>query len=168
MAAMLRVIFDTNIYGIIILENPEIVEKIVRDTDLVVYNFKPIRRELRDIPKKERIKELSKRNFALQIYDQITKNHYLSESIKIDKLALKFYNRYRAEGGIRDWKTTNIKIDFTIVACACLNSLDVIYSNDESTMISKPALKAYKHIAIKESLKVPNFWRYKDLKERYN
>lgn len=164
---MLRVIFDTNVYGFIILESSKFVEKIVSDKELVIYNFNPIRKELRDIPKKQRLGAFNKRNYALQVYDTITKGHYLYESIKIDKLALKFYNQYRNEGGIKNWKS-NIKIDFTIVACACINNLDVVCSDDASSMVSKSALKAYRHIAIKESLRMPNFWRYADLKGRYN
>jgi len=54
-----------------------------------------------------------------------------------------------------------------IVACASLNKLDIVYSADNKTLLSKQALKAYKHIHIKESLKLPTFFTYEDLLVRF-
>lgn len=167
---MLRVIFDTNIYGLLIKEPKvnTVREKILADSNFVVYGFKPIRKELRDTPKNEKLGKVSKRNVLLSLYDELTKGRYLSESIKINELALKFYNSYRTFGGIRSWKETNIDVDFTIVACASYYKLDLVISNDAGTMLSKPAMKAYKHITVKEGLWHPNFWTYSDLKMKYN
>ncbi len=164
----LRVIFDTNIYGNIVLEKnvQEFLEKIKTDKDFVVYGFGLIRKELRDTPKKERIGLVGTRNYLLQVYDAVIGAHYLENSAKIDYLAKKFYGQYRTVGGIHPWE--KVKIDMTIVACACMNSLDVVYSDDESTLASKSAQKAYKHITLKENLRVPTFYKYKDLKEKYN
>ncbi len=166
---MLRVIFDTNIYGLLIKEQKvDIVrQKIVEDKDFVVYGFKPIRKELRDTPKHERLGKLKKRNLLLSLYDELTKGRYLNDSIQINRLALKFYNAYREFGGIRNWKDTNIDVDFTIVACASLYKLDVVVSDDSKTLLSKPAMKSYRHIAVKEGVWHPNFWKYSDLKVRY-
>lgn len=166
---MLRVIFDTNVYGLLVKE-PKIDvlrEKILKDSNFVIYGFQPIRKELRDTPKHEKLGKVNKRNLLLGLYDELTKGRYLSESIKINQLALKFYNTYRTFGGIRSWKETNIDVDFTIVACASYYKLDIVVSDDSSTMLSKPARKAYKHITIKEGLWHPNFWEYSDLKMRY-
>ena len=167
---MLRIIFDTNIYGLLASEKKidEISEKITKDTNLAVYGFQPIRKELRDTPKSERLGKLGKRNTVLGLYDKLTKGRYLSESIKVNQLALKFYNSYRTFGGIRSWKDTNIDVDFTIFACASYYKLDLVVSDDASTMLSKPALKAYKHITIKEGIWNPNFWKYSDLRMKYN
>ena len=167
---MLRVIFDTNIYGLLALE-PKIAiikEKILKDANFVIYGFRPIRKELRDTPKGERFGKLNKRNLLLGLYDDLTKGRYLSESIKINSLALKFYNSYKTFGGIRNWKETNIDIDFTIVACGSFYKLDLLISDDASTLLSKPAMKAYKHICVKEGLWQPNFWTYSDLRMKYN
>ncbi|MEK6932888.1 MAG: hypothetical protein AABW56_03790 [Nanoarchaeota archaeon] len=51
---MLRVIFDTNVYGHLITEKDfiEIQRKIKDDKEFVVYGYKPIRDEIRAIPKK--------------------------------------------------------------------------------------------------------------------
>lgn len=166
---MLRVIFDTNIYGLLIKEEEfDVVrQKIVKDKDFIVYGFKPIRKELRDTPKHEKLGKLKKRNLLLSLYDELTKGRYLKDSIQINRLALKFYNAYREFGGIRNWKDTNINVDFTIVACASFYKLDVVVSDDSKTLLSKPAIKSYKHITLKEGLWHPNFWKYSDLKVRY-
>ena len=160
---MLRVIFDTNIYGLLIKEKniDEITNKIKEDKEFKIYNYIPIRKEIRNIPK--RTKESKRaRILILQLYDSITEEHILKESIKIGCLAKKYYDNYREHGGIYGWDT-NIRIDFMIVACAVLNELDIVYSDDKHTMLSKPALKSYKHINLKENLRTPNFYHYNDL-----
>ena len=166
---MLRVIFDTNIYGLLIKEGKIdlIRKKILKDTNFIIYGFQPIRKELRDTPKSGKLGRLSKRNLLLGLYDQLTKGRYLEDSIKINRLALKFYNAYRQFGGIRSWKDTNIDVDFTIVACASFYKLDIVVSDDSKTMLSKAAMKAYKHITLKESMKYPNFWKHSDLRLKY-
>ncbi|MBI1969916.1 hypothetical protein HYS48_04445 [Candidatus Woesearchaeota archaeon] len=57
---MLRVIFDTNIYGLLLKEKDaaEIEQRIVQDKEFIVYGYGPIRKELRDIPK---VTKLSKK-----------------------------------------------------------------------------------------------------------
>ena len=76
---MLRVIFDTNIYGKLIEENriQEITAKIKSDEKFKVYGFQPIRKELRDTPKTSKLGKLSKRNLILGLYDEITGKRYL-------------------------------------------------------------------------------------------
>jgi hypothetical protein len=164
------VIFDTNIYGLLIKEEKldAVRSKIVNDSNFIIYGFGPIRKELRDTPKNEKLGKLSTRNLLLSMYDEMTKGRYLNDSIKINKIALKFYNSYRQFGGFQNWKDTNITVDFTIVACASLYKLDVVVSDDSRTLLSKPAMKAYRHITLKENLWTPNFWKYSDLKVKYN
>lgn len=149
---MLRVIFDTNIYGKLIVEKriEEISNKIKNDKDFIVYGFQPIRKELRDTPKSSKLGKLSRRNLLLSLYDDITKGKYLKDALEIHQLALKFYNTYRNFGGIYNWEKTNINVDFTLVACGSFYKLDLVVSDDSKTMFSKPALKAYRHICVKE------------------
>ncbi len=167
---MLRVIFDTNIYGKIIEEDSfeEVATRIKEDTEFKVYGFGVIRKELRDTPKTSKLGRFSRRNLLLSLYDGITGGKYLKDSLQIHRLAMKFYNAYREFGGIRNWDKTNIDVDFTIVACAMFFKLDIVVSDDSKTMLSKQALKAFKHISIKEALRQPIFWKYSDLKTRYN
>jgi hypothetical protein len=166
---MLRVIFDTNVYGKLILEEGAALIKnlILEDPEFVIYGFRPIRNELRDTPRGEHLGRLSKRNLLLALYDALTKGRYLKESIRVNQIALKFYNAYRQFGGIRSWRETNISVDFTIVACASIYSLDIVVSDDSSTLLSKPAIKAYKHVTAKEAICHPSFWKYSDLKKKY-
>jgi len=164
---MLRVIFDTNIYGLLVKEKDaiEIESSIVKDKEFIVYSYKPIRQELRNIP---RVTKLSKktRNMLLSLYDRITGNHFLQHSIEITKLSIKYYNAYRNLGGTYGWDT-NIKIDFMIVACASFRGLDIVYSADNKTLGGKIAKKAYRHINIKENLRTPDFFTYEELLKKY-
>ncbi len=145
----------------------QIGDQITADKDFIIYGFPPIRKELRDTPKSERLGRFNTRNLLLNLYDKFTKGRYLHDSLEIHQLALKFYNTYRSFGGIKNWQESNIDIDFTIVACASTYRLDLVISDDSRTLLSKPALKAYKHICVKDALWQPNFWKYSDLKVRY-
>ena len=93
---MLRVIFDTNIYGLLIKEKDadELEIKIKEDKGFVVYGYQPIRQEIREIPK---ITKLSKKTriLLLNLYDRITGNHFLEHSIKITELARKSHNNQK-------------------------------------------------------------------------
>ena len=164
---MLRVIFDTNIYGFLIKERDaaELEKKIREDKEFIVYGYKPIRNEIRAIPK---VTKLSKkaRNELLKLYDNITEKHFLENSIKITALAKKYYDCYRNFGGIYNWDTS-IRVDFMIVACASFHGLDVVYSGDNRTLLGKNALKAYKHINIKENLRTPYFLSYEELLQKF-
>ena len=164
---MLRVIFDTNIYGFLIKEedSERIEENIRKDKKFLVFGYNPIRKELRDIPK---ITKLSKRtrNALLTLYDRITDNHFLEHSIQITNLAKKYHDCYKNYGGIYGWDT-NIRIDFMIVACASFYGMDIVYSTDNKTLLGKAALKAYDHINLKETYRTPGFLRYKDLVEKF-
>lgn len=164
---MLRVLFDTNIYGKL-LEEPdaeEIERRIKEEKDFVVYNFPLIRMEIRNIPKVTKASRKA-RILLLEMYDKITDRHYLKNSIEIANLAKKYFDHYRNLGGTYGWGT-NIRIDFTIVACASFYGLDIVYSDDQRTMLGKTATKAYQHININENLRTPNFLKYKDLLEKF-
>ena len=93
---MLRVIFDTNIYGFLLKEKDasEIERKIIEDKEFIVYGYKLIRKEIRDIPK---VTKLSKktRTLLLSLYDRLTGNHFLEHSIMITNLAKKYYDYYK-------------------------------------------------------------------------
>ncbi|MBI2572540.1 PIN domain-containing protein [Candidatus Woesearchaeota archaeon] len=164
---MLRVLFDTNIYGNL-LEEPdadEIEQRIQDEKDFVVYHFPLIRQEIRNIP---RITKSSRkaRISLLEMYDHITKGHYVRNSIEITRLAKKYYDHYRNLGGTYGWDT-NIRIDFIIVACASFYELDIVYSNDQRTMLSKDSLKSYHHINLNENRPTPHFLKYDNLLRKF-
>ncbi len=164
---MLRVIFDTNIYGLLLREKDaeDIKNKIKKDKEFLVYSYKPIRTEIRNIPKVTKLSRKT-RNLLLTLYDRITEGHFLKNSIAITKLAKKYYDCYRNFGGMYNWETS-IRIDFMIVACASYYNLDIVYSEDNKTLTSKKSIKAYNHINITENLRTPNFLGYKDLIRKY-
>ena len=160
---MLRVIFDTNIYCFLIKEKDidELERKIKEDKEFIIYGYKPIRNEIRSIPKTTKSSRKA-RNLILSLYDKMVGKHFFEHSIEITSLAKKYYDYYRNFGGVYNWDTS-IRIDFMIVACASFHGLDVIYSGDNKTLAGKQAIKAYNHINIRESLRTPNFLKYEDL-----
>lgn len=164
---MLRVIFDTNIYGRLLNESDreQLEEKIRSDKKFIVYGYNLIRKEIRDIRKVTKASKQT-RILLLGMYDRITGNHFLEHSIKITNLAMKYYNAYRNFGGIYNWKT-NIRVDFMIVACASFHGLDIVYSADKKTLGGKIARKAYKIINAKETLRTPDFFTYQLLVKKF-
>ena len=164
---MLRVLFDTNIYGNLLEESDieEIEQNIKQEKEFVVYHFPLIRQEIRNIPKVTKASRRA-RILLLEMYDRITGGHYLRNSIEITYLAKKYYDHYRNLGGIYGWDT-NIRIDFMIVACASFNGLDIVYSDDQRTMLGKVAMKAYQHINLNENLRTPYFLKYADLLRKF-
>ena len=164
---VLRVIFDTNIYGNLAEEpdREDIEKRIQEEKGFVVYNFPLIRKEIRNIPKVTKSSRRA-RILLLSMYDRITGGHYLKNSLQITSLAKKYFDHYRNLGGTYGWDT-NIRVDFMIVACASFNGLDVVYSDDQRTMLGKTALKAYHHINVKENLRIPSFLKYEDILKKF-
>lgn len=164
---MLRVIFDTNIYGNLLEEKDgaQIEEKITKEKDFIVYGYAPIRKELRAISKETKFSRKT-RILLLNMYDRITEKHFYENSIRITELAKKYCSHYKNLGGIYGWDTS-IRIDFMIVACASFHGLDIVYSSDNKTMLSKISIKAYNHININENFRTPNFLKYEDLLKKF-
>lgn len=100
------------------------------------------------------------------MYDRITNKHRLKDSSKVYELAKKYHEHYKILGGIFGWDT-NIRVDFMIIACASLNGLNIVYSNDKRTMFSEIAIHSYRHINAKERLHTPNFLIYNELLEKF-
>lgn len=160
---MKRVIFDTNVYGHLVDEPdyPNLEKSILSDNDFIVYGYAYIRKELRKIPTTT---EFSKkvRTMLLILYDSITKGRVLPHINEFENLAKSYHLAYKAFGGAYSFDTS-IKVDFMIVACASVNGLDIVYSADRKTMISKCALKAYEIVNEKRKLNTPIFVKYDKL-----
>ena len=69
------------------------------------------------------------------------KSHGLSDE-KVEELAELYFKKYKENGGIQE-KTRNFMNDLLIIACASIKGFDVIVSDDEKTMKSSIAIKAY-------------------------
>lgn len=161
---MKRLLADTNFYGILAkdAERLKVVSGIKSNSGLIVYGFKTIRDELRDIPKKIKIEGKSLRIDLLNLYDEITGKHSLGFNDVIAKRADDYYKAYREFGGFKP--KNEISDDFIIVSCASLNNLDIVVSNDEKSMLAENALRAYNLVNSVIGKKTPKFISYEKFK----
>lgn len=167
---MKKVLFDTSVYGELILDDSTL-EKIgtLADDDVMkIYGTKIIRQELRDTPVAERIHGRSKRMKLLQTFDSLVKKE--AQMIPVgpvfEALSVEYYRAYRNMGGKHPW--SELKADFVIVAVASFKQLDVVVSNDETTFLSARALSAYEKINKENSIINPRFVTYQKYKSELN
>ncbi|MBS3138283.1 hypothetical protein J4207_01100 [Candidatus Woesearchaeota archaeon] len=159
---MKRVIFDTNIYGELVVD-PFVheVKELCKNSNLVGYGFSLIRKELQKIPENVVNNGKKLRVALLFLYDEIVGKHTLSpDKHKLSILARGYYKKYRALGGLSSQSDFNA--DFLIVACASLHDLNIVVSNDDTSMLSEVALTAYKAVNKINDLKMPQFIDYYD------
>ncbi|PIN84859.1 MAG: hypothetical protein COV47_05165 [Candidatus Diapherotrites archaeon CG11_big_fil_rev_8_21_14_0_20_37_9] len=157
----LRVLFDTNIYGLILeLDKQELAEKVINSDKVTVYGLDVIRKELREIPKNLKHEKKSFRGKILVIYDAMVKKHGLKTTRLVEALTEEYLREYK--GGISKKKLEN---DFLIVAFASLRSLDIIVSEDNHSMISSNAMKAYEKVNSANGLRKPVFHSLKEFEK---
>ena len=157
---MKRILPDTNFYGLLAKdpERLEVVGSIKVKREWVMYGFKIIRNELRDVPKKIRVEGRSLRIDLLNLYDEVAGGHNLGTTDKIAKIAEDYYKAYREFGGS---KSKDLVInDFKIVSCASLHNLDIVVSNDEKSMSTENALRAYRLVNSVLRINTPRFIDY--------
>ncbi|MBI4148332.1 hypothetical protein HY490_03515 [Candidatus Woesearchaeota archaeon] len=94
------------------------------------------------------------------------KDHQLPETVKIAETALNYFTVYRELGGTKS--KDEIESDFLIVAAASINNLDVVVSEDESTLRSELARKAYLIVNGVQKLRNPEFIGYENLKRLFS
>jgi len=153
---MVRFILDTNIYGRISedkMDGARLIERLTRDSQFVVCNFRLIRNELRRAPR------------LLPLYDKLASSNVVQEDGQIKKLAKEYFVEYKARSGVQGQR--KIMNDFKIVACATLKNCDVVASDDKRTMQNPRALEAYKTVNLRKHLRVPAFYSYSDIKKTY-
>ncbi|MEK6887389.1 MAG: hypothetical protein AABX14_00415 [Candidatus Aenigmatarchaeota archaeon] len=157
---MKRVILDTNIYGRIIeRKEREIIEKTLDGkTDVIIYGFDVVRKELRKISSNVRYEGVHVRMALLSLYDNIAKTHIYMTTSLIKKLADEYYDIYRQLGGKE--KREEIINDFLIVACASIHELDLVVSDDNRTMLNESAIKTYNIVNKLRSYSTPDFIHY--------
>lgn len=162
---MKRVLLDTNIYGLIVkdVDRNKVRDKIEKEKIMIVYGLPLIRKELRDTPKSIRIGVTSLRSDLLSIYGDITKNHILKLNEKIERLADSYFTVYKELSGYAS--RNEIIKDFLIVACASINLLDIVVSNDNKTMISEKSIKSYKIVNQLKKIRIPRFLNYEEFKK---
>jgi len=164
---MKRVLFDTSVYGKIIeLHEKDEIEERLRRIQITVYGNKLIRDELRDTPKKVRVLDEKRlrnlRIYLLTLYDEIVGNHNLELTQRTNNIADAYSTAYREFGGSKSKE--ELIDDFTIVACASLNNLDIVISEDKKSMLGEKAKKAYKLVNELMKLNNPEFMQYSEFK----
>ena len=162
---MKRLLADTNFYGFLAkdTERLEIVGSIKTSKKLLIYGFRIIRNELRDVPKKIKVEGKNLRIDLLNLYDEITEKHRLKFTDLILKRADDYYKAYREFGGSKS--KNEIINDFVIVACASLNDCDIIVSNDERSMLTENAIRAYNLVNSVIRKRTPQFVDYQRFKK---
>jgi len=161
MKRSLRVIFDTNVYGFFFEGEDHSFLPLALKTDKVIFfGFEVVRKELRATSKKVKHGKRNYRGLLLSVYDELVGSHYYRLSHVIEALAKEYSKEYA--GGISKkelWK------DFLIVACASIHGLDLIVSEDNHSMVSQPAIRAYKKVNGKNDLREPVFYSIKEFKK---
>ena len=155
---ILRVILDTNIYGLLASEKNifELSEGILKDQSFVIYGCHTIRKELRKkLPNHSRI-------VLLKLYDTLTKERNLPEKEEAKRLADEYYAVAKKilREKIKNWEI--LENDFTIVAVASLNNLDILFTNDQKTIINSEEI--FKQVNLRKKLRTPTFYRYEYLR----
>lgn len=161
-----KYLLDANIYGEMVIDTEidKLKEFYERCRNLVlVYGIREIiRKELRSTPKDTIVGERKLRSNLLTLYDIFTRKHELSMKEEHKKLAADYYKAYREFGGS---KSKNLMFnDLIIVACASSKEMDVVVSQDEKTMLTENAIKAYKFVNDINNKRTPRFIGYKDFK----
>jgi hypothetical protein len=100
---------------------------------------------------------------ALSFYDDFVRDRSVVITAPILRLAGNYYWTYRELGGSKPWRA--ICNDFVIVAAASDKLLDIVVSQDEATMRSDTALKAYEIANNLLRLRMPKFIAYEKFKE---
>lgn len=160
---MKRVIIDANIYGRVLEKFhqnliKEAVEKDVIKGHFVIYGFDIIRKELRATSSNIKIGDTKLRIALLSLYDILVSKHTLKVNSEIITLARQYYKVYKELGGF--FTESEILNDFIIVAGASIKNLDIIYSDDNKTMISEKALKSYEIVNQIRRIRTPEFENY--------
>ncbi|MBI4145886.1 hypothetical protein HY489_00955 [Candidatus Woesearchaeota archaeon] len=162
---MRRLLLDTNIYGVIV-EREEEGEFKALVTRVVVYGCTIVRKELRDTPEKiSIITQQGRKNLRinlLELYDAITKEREILVNEEVEKLAAEYSHNFSKLTGKK--AIDHLKNDFLLVACATLNKLDLVVSDDHKTLMSNQALRTYQFINAERGLSLPPIIKYEHVK----
>jgi len=130
---------------------------------MLIYGVKEIiRKELRATPKDSKVGEKKLRSNLLGLYDIFTRSHELSLAEEHKKLADDYYKAYRELGGSKP--KDSILNDLIIVACASSTEMDVVVSEDEKTMLTENAIKAYNFVNNINKKRTPKVIGYTEFK----
>ncbi len=160
---MKRVLLDTNVYTALLQEGEAGKLVVVQAAALGFrfYGFEEVRHELKSAPRIVLHFSENLRADLLRLYDAVVSREYNFEQRMMD-LAVEYYSAYRSFGGGISHK--DIITDFLIVACASLNQVDVVVSQDSASMLNAYAKKAYAEVNTRHRLAIPMLWKYDGFK----
>lgn len=160
-----NLLVDTNIYGIIVADPDldSIRKGIQGQSSLVIFGLSLIRKELRATPKKLRIDIGNLRTRLLGLYDELTRDRMLSYGKEVEILAKAYDMAYKEFGGALGREAMHN--DFLIVASASLHSMDIVVSEDDTSMKSTAALRAYSLVNSLKKAHIPSFLGYDEFKK---
>ncbi len=148
-----RIILDSSVYGAFLEKGrTDLVERLCLSPNVIIYGFSIIRRELRRAPVRKYFEGVNLRSFLLYTYDRLTQKHEYPLNDVIERIAHEYSDKYT--GGISRDLLWN---DFLIVACASFHRLDIIITDDNHSMASDPAKRAYEEVNKKYGLEKPSF-----------
>ena len=163
---MKRLLLYTNIYGEMVVDpnSSQLREAYpLKKVDILVYGFSLIRKELRQTPKTKKYLGRNLRIVLLSFYDEFVGGHTLKvDETVLYNLARQYYFAYKNIGGHRSEE--ELFKDYLIVACASQNGMDIVVSNDDSSMLSGHSLEAYHRVNKELKLKQPQFIDYDEFK----
>lgn len=162
----IRVILDSNIYGLLINDGlgEAAIEKInIYKYDLAIYGMREIRKELRDSPKHTKDR-YDLQSALLRLYDSLIRYHFLEAKPLAEQLAVLYYEEYVKNKGSLSWK--EMKTDMIIVAQATMSRLDIVASHDNRSMLSEAAKSAYYTVNKEHNFITPNFIGYEEFKRK--
>jgi len=165
-----RLLIDTSSYEEILLSfSEEDLTLLEKREEYAIEGFVVVRKELRDIPKKEMLAvgegKIAKLRLALlSLYDRLT----ASRSYALDELMVKtaeeYFTAYVEEGGKNQFE--ELENDFEVVACASHKQVDLVISEDRETMRRGEALRAYEKVNSRKGLRMPLFLEVVDLRKK--
>ena len=82
----------------------------------------------------------------------------------MEELAGKYFIVYKTFGGHAAKK--EIENDFKIIACASLNNLDIVVSEDTKTMLSNAAISSYESVNKLFGFKTPQFIKFNEFRDK--
>jgi hypothetical protein len=148
-----RVLLDANVLAPIIDDGKTFsFRQIAKSGKVVFYGFSIVRKELRAIPLHIKKDEKSFRGTILAYYDLLVKDHQFSLTASIELLAKEYESEY--SGGI---STKKLRHDFLIVACASFHHIDILLTDDQHSLSSELAVKAYEKVNARRNLRNPVF-----------
>lgn len=160
-----RVLLDTSVYGRLVSDKITLqnLEEKQEAHKIVIYGTKILRHELRETPKHMTLEGKKLRILLLGIYDSLVSSHNLEFNKLVRTLSNDYFKAYKEEGG--SLSNQEISNDLIIVATATIYNLDIVVSDDERSMFSDKAIRAYKKVNKDYGMKNPLFKKYNNFKE---